>query len=68
METVVEQTKQEQRTQVLNDVRSLLSWLDAHPEIPLPSEFESEINIYAWDTMEHARAMARAMGNFEKKW
>jgi hypothetical protein len=56
----------QQREQTLVDVQNIIRWLAAHPEIPLPIEFTRGLNIYAWDSREEARIMARAMGTFEK--
>lgn len=66
---MVESTEQEQRQRSISDVRDFLAWLESHPEIPLPYEFGAggRIGIYAWNTKDEARIMARAMGTFEKK-
>lgn len=61
----------EARTKTLDDVRELLNWLEAHPEVPIPDELGSEslgLSIYQWDSKEQAQTMARAMGTFEKQF
>ena len=66
---MIEISEQDERELRLTDAQSVLEWLAAHPEIPLPSEFSKwgHLNIYAWDNRKEARVMARAMGTFEKQ-
>lgn len=52
-----------ERNQQIADMHTMLAWFELHPEIPLPSP---TFSLYAWNTEEEARRMARAMGTFEK--
>jgi hypothetical protein len=56
------QTKRELYTAGL---RQLANWYDAHPEIPLPG---LEHTNYTVDSKEHAAALAKALGTFEKQY
>jgi hypothetical protein len=62
------ETELTERQRTLTDAQAMLDWLKAHPEIPLPSELRKHngLSIYAWNSKEEARIMARAMGTFEK--
>lgn len=53
------------RLQKLSDVRSLLDWLEQHPEVPLPY-FESGLMISSVNTRDEVTALAREFGECEK--
>lgn len=55
------------REQSLADARAALDWLESHPDVPLPYEISyGHLGIFALNTKEEARTMARAMGSFDK--
>lgn len=57
------------RQQRIEDARSLLTWIESHPDVPLPQELEwSGLTIVTLDTKDEAVALIKALGSCEKVW
>jgi len=56
------------RLEQLNDMRRLLDWLEQHPSVPLPTEFDNGLNIFRLDTKDEAIQLAKTFGSCEKRF
>jgi len=73
MESIIaanEPTREEQdaaaaRREYTTALRNLADWYDAHPEIPFSTD---SMQNYALNTDEEARALAKALGTFQKHY
>lgn len=54
------------RLQILSDVRTLLDWLEAHPEVPLPYDFEGGFMVASVNARDELAALAREFRECEK--
>jgi len=54
------------RLQILNDVRTLIDWLEAHPEITIPYDFENGFMLSSVNTRDELIAVAREFKECEK--
>lgn len=59
-----------QRAQVLSDVRGLVGWLEAHPDVPLPLDWSAyaSICLYSLDNKDEAEMLAKQFGSCTKEW
>lgn len=52
---------------ILDDLQSLIDFLGAHPELPLPANFALSVYTFANENLETARGIAKSLGTFDKE-
>ena len=55
------------RDELLRDMQSLINFLGAHPELPLPSAFALSVYDLGDETLDRAKEIAKSLGTFEKE-
>lgn len=63
-----DQLQQQQRQQAINDTRTMLDWLEAHPEVDLPYDIQFGMLIASVNTKDELAVLARAFGECEKEF
>lgn len=64
-----EEKAMEERLQKLNDTRTLVDWLEAHPNVPLPQTIDfAGFGIYALNTKGEALMLAKEFGSATKEY
>ena len=51
---------------LLRDMQSLIDFLYAHPELPLPTSFDLTVTNVGGETLDRAKEIAKSLGTFEK--
>ncbi len=56
----------EQSAALIRDLQSLINFLGAHPELPLPPTFDFAIYEFGDEDLALARTIAKSLGTFDK--
>ncbi len=56
----------EQSADLIRDLQSLINFLGAHPELPLPKKYDFNIYEFGIEDLALARTIAKALGTFDK--
>ena len=55
------------RDELLRDMQSLIDFLGAHPELPLPDDLTVSVYAIGAETLDRAKELAKSLGTFEKE-
>lgn len=55
------------RDELLRDMQSLIDFLGAHPELPLPDDLTISVYGIGAETLDRAKELAKSLGTFEKE-
>lgn len=58
--------EQTEHQQYANSLRAIADWIEAHPEVAIPSD--NSLTIYSMDTKDEAATLVRAMGSCNKRY
>ncbi|KKM95583.1 hypothetical protein LCGC14_1186660 [marine sediment metagenome] len=53
--------------EILRDMQSLIDFLGAHPELPLPKSFDFAVYELGVEDLDLAKTIAKALGTFDKE-
>ena len=56
----------DERNTFLRDMQSLIDFLGAHPELPLPDSFAISVYNLGTESLNRAKEIAKSLGTFEK--
>ncbi len=56
----------EQSAALVRDLQSLIDFLGAHPELPLPSSFAMSVYNLGTESLDRAKEIAKSLGTFDK--
>ncbi len=56
----------EQSAALVRDLQSLIDFLGAHPELPLPTTFDFAIYDFETEDLDCAKEIAKSLGTFDK--
>ena len=52
---------------LIRDLQSLIDFLDAHPELPLPNDFALNVYRLGGETLGRAKEIAKSLGTYDKE-